>query len=178
MQNWEIEMHRLLEIFEQESRSSLRKINGYLMASGKPFGEHFCKYFLKMSNLRYIASIHSNFFKIIFTFKLKPKSKCIFVRLRLGWPRASTLFCSNMKIGCKLHQASHTASQVHQYQQAMVVKFQTTRTLRITVSVSHLDLALLWFHCIFLCFVINFVSRKPCKFVKCNGRWKFLGFAD
>lgn len=51
-ESWQLEMRRLLEIFEQESTNSLRKINRCFVASGRSFDENFRQYFLKKSTLR------------------------------------------------------------------------------------------------------------------------------
>lgn len=50
---WQVEMNRMLGIFEQQSESSLRKINQQFEVSNRPFGVEFKKHFLTQSMQRY-----------------------------------------------------------------------------------------------------------------------------
>lgn len=50
--DWQLEMHRLLEIFERESIASLRNISRCFDMLGRPFDEKFRQYFLYVSKMR------------------------------------------------------------------------------------------------------------------------------
>lgn len=53
VQHWQHELQRWCEVIKLESITSLRKINGYFLASGLPFDEKFREDFLKISSDRY-----------------------------------------------------------------------------------------------------------------------------
>lgn len=50
---WEIEMDRILDVFEHESETSLWKINERFVALDRPFNDEFRQYFMKMTAHRY-----------------------------------------------------------------------------------------------------------------------------
>lgn len=55
VENWELELRHLHEIFERESIASLRKINRYFLASGQTMDDNFRPHFLETSTHRYFA---------------------------------------------------------------------------------------------------------------------------
>lgn len=52
--DWQVEMDHMLGVFEQQSESSLRKINGRFEVVNRPFDGEFKKRFLAQSVQRYI----------------------------------------------------------------------------------------------------------------------------
>lgn len=51
---WQVEMNLMLEIFEQQSELSLRKINQRFQELNRKFTDEFREYFVKMSMQRYV----------------------------------------------------------------------------------------------------------------------------
>lgn len=49
---WQLELDRLLGIFERESELSLRKINRRFEALNQPFNDEFRQHFVKLSTYR------------------------------------------------------------------------------------------------------------------------------
>ena len=50
---WEIEMSRILDVFEHESELSFRMINRRFELLDRPFNDEFRQYFSKMTMLRF-----------------------------------------------------------------------------------------------------------------------------
>lgn len=53
MDEWQLEMDRMLGVFEHESESSLREINRRFEVLDRPFSDEFRKHFLKISTQRF-----------------------------------------------------------------------------------------------------------------------------
>lgn len=62
---WEVEMDRMLDIFEHESESSLRMINRRFEVLGRPFNEEFRQLLIKTSMNRYQSRLQlmNSFFR-------------------------------------------------------------------------------------------------------------------
>lgn len=57
---WQLEMARMLRIFEHESETSLRKINQRFEVLDRPFNAEFRQHFLKISMQRFLNCVYSD----------------------------------------------------------------------------------------------------------------------
>lgn len=102
--NWRHEHDRLLEIFECESKFSLRKIRQYFQASGCSFDENFRKYFQRLATLTLKTLTNDNFTLVLYQKPNKALYLFTFVTNDLDWKRYTrTIYLSSYLFYSFLH---------------------------------------------------------------------------